>query len=294
MYALIPQFSLCDIRRYLYQLSLARSCFPVLPISHHSPIVHCWEDGMDDTDWLELLSPFTAVKTLHGSKQLAGHIALAVDGISGEMIPEVLPALVSLSLEDQTVRSVEQFIAVRRLSGHPVTFVGQGDIEVVTAPDNTQNDVLSWTSQDPRQSQLFSPWGVVYRFQTDTNAQGKSTTTLWRAVRANREDRVARLAWSPGGGLGHAVIGKNVIIPMADLYRWRPATNSPDVVLQDPNDDVIAFIRPTRPTRHQMGEVYAELHLVRSAGAGVVTHPPLMDMVTVTAMLYRFASAFNL
>ena len=26
------------------------------------------------------------------------------------------------------------------------------------------NHVLSWTSQDPRQSQLFNPWGVVYRF----------------------------------------------------------------------------------------------------------------------------------
>jgi len=89
-----------------------------------------------------------------------------------------------------------------------------------------QNDVLSWTSQDPRQSQLFSPWGVVYRFQvciidiayapmalihlsqTETNAQGQSTTTVWRAIRANREDRVAKLEWGPGGGLGRAVIGK--------------------------------------------------------------------------------------
>jgi hypothetical protein len=91
---------------------------------------------------------------------------------------------------------------------------------------SNQNDVLSWTSQDPRQSQLFSPWGVVYRFQvciidiacipmaliqlpqTETNAQGQSTTTVWRAIRANREDRVAKLEWAPGGGLGRAVIGK--------------------------------------------------------------------------------------
>jgi hypothetical protein len=89
-----------------------------------------------------------------------------------------------------------------------------------------QNDVLSWTSQDPRQSQLFSPWGVVYRFQvrviehrcalmvlisdsqTETNAQGQSTTTVWRAIRANKEDRVAKLEWAAGGGLGRAVIGK--------------------------------------------------------------------------------------
>lgn len=93
--------------------------------------------------------------------------------------------------------------------------------------NNTQDDVLSWTSQDPRQSQLFSQWGVVvYRFQvcmidiahtsmsssnppqTETNAQGQSVTTLWRAIRSNKEDRVAKLEWAPGGGFGRAVIGK--------------------------------------------------------------------------------------
>ena len=28
-----------------------------------------------------------------------------------------------------------------------------------------QNEVLSWTSQDPRESQLFNSWGLLYRFQ---------------------------------------------------------------------------------------------------------------------------------
>jgi hypothetical protein len=46
------------------------------------------------------------------------------------------------------------------------------------------------------------------------------------------------------------------------------------VQLQDPNNNVIAFVRPTRPTRYQgLGDVYAELHFVRSAGAGVVVCP---------------------
>ena len=123
---------------------------------------------------------------------------------------------------------------------------------------------------------------------------------------------MAQLDWAPDGGLGRAVIGKNVI-PMADLlhrdprmpnsrvfngpdgfqYKWT-STNSKDIVLQDPNDNVIAFVRPTRSTHYQIGDVYAELHFVRSAGAGVVMHPPLMDTVTVTAMLYRFSLAFNL
>lgn len=34
---------------------------------------------------------------------------------------------------------------------------------------------------------------------------------------------------------------------------------------------MIAFVRPTRPTRYQgLGDVYAELHFVPRAGAGVV------------------------
>ncbi|OBZ76199.1 hypothetical protein A0H81_03580 [Grifola frondosa] len=148
------------------------------------------------------------------------------------------------------------------------------------------NEVLSWTSQDPRQSQLFGSYGVLYRFQTDTNNQGQSVTTLWRAIRANKEDRVAKLEWASNGGLGRAST-----LPMADLvrpvpgisncrvfngpdgyqYRWRPAGNSyNDVVLQDHNDNVIAFFRPTRPARYNIGEVHGELHFVRNAGAGVV------------------------
>jgi len=44
--------------------------------------------------------------------------------------------------------------------------------------------------------------------QTVVGNSGQSTTTLWRAVRANREDRVAKLEWASTGGLGRAVIGK--------------------------------------------------------------------------------------
>jgi hypothetical protein len=88
-----------------------------------------WKDSMDDTDWLGLLRSFTAVKMLHTSKQLAGHIALALDDIGGEMITEVLPALASLSFEDKPVSSVERFLAARKISGHPITFVDSGRCE---------------------------------------------------------------------------------------------------------------------------------------------------------------------
>ena len=49
---------------------------------------------------------------------------------------------------------------------------------------------------------------LIQHPQTETNAQGQSTTIVWRAIRANKEDRVAKLEWAPGGGLGRAVIGK--------------------------------------------------------------------------------------
>jgi hypothetical protein len=81
-----------------------------------------WQRDMDDTDWLELLRPFAAVKMLHASEQLAKQIALALDDVTEEMVTEVLPSLNSLWLDDQQVTSVEQFLVVRRISGHPVTF----------------------------------------------------------------------------------------------------------------------------------------------------------------------------
>ncbi|KAJ7499093.1 hypothetical protein FB451DRAFT_25465 [Mycena latifolia] len=175
------------------------------------------------------------------------------------------------------------------------------------------NDILSWTNQDPRESVLFNSWGVLYRFQTTVNPNGQSVTTLWRTIRPNKEDRVAKLEWAANGGLGRVVIGKNTL-PMADLvrtdpriygsrvfngpdglqYRWRPSSNNTDIVLQDSNGVIVAFFRPMRQTRYQIGDVYGELHFLRTAGSGTVMHPPIMDTVTVTAMLYRFCAAWNL
>lgn len=176
----------------------------------------------------------------------------------------------------------------------------------------TSTDVLSWTNKDPRESQLFNSWGVVYRFSTVVGPTGQSVTTLWRSVRTNKEDRVAKLEWASNGGLGRAVIGKNAV-PMADLvrldgfpgarvfygpdglqYRWRPSPPSLDILLEDGGGNVVALFRPTRPTRYQIGDVYGELHFYRNVGAATIMHPPIMDTVTVTAMLYRFCQAFGL
>jgi hypothetical protein len=85
----------------------------------------------DDIDWLELLRPFTAVTILHVSKPFAGRVALALDGVGGEIANELLPALVLLSLEDQPVSSVEKFVAARQLSGHPTMFLDKKGVKSI-------------------------------------------------------------------------------------------------------------------------------------------------------------------
>jgi hypothetical protein len=80
-------------------------------------------EGMDDIEWLQLLLPFSSVKTLFVSREFAGHISRSLEYIAAVMATEVLPALEMLCLEDHTVSSIHEFIAIRRESGHPVTIV---------------------------------------------------------------------------------------------------------------------------------------------------------------------------
>jgi hypothetical protein len=91
---------------------------------------------------------------------------------------------------------------------------------------------------------MFSPWGVVYRFATEY-LPGKVVTSLFRAARPGKEDRVARLEWDNSAGtLGKAVIGMphfsftfglqrrstlaidpgRATMPMADLIKKDSAT----------------------------------------------------------------------
>ena len=60
---------------------------------------------------------------LHVSEELAGHVALVLEGITWEMVAGVLPKLDLICLESQPASSVEKFVAARRLSGCPVTVI---------------------------------------------------------------------------------------------------------------------------------------------------------------------------
>jgi hypothetical protein len=83
-----------------------------------------WLDDIEDSKWLELLHPFTAVKDLHLSKEFAPRIAPYLQGLVGGRTMEVLPALQNLLLSKDPSgplkESIGKFVAARQLSNHPV------------------------------------------------------------------------------------------------------------------------------------------------------------------------------
>ncbi|KAI0251638.1 hypothetical protein BJV78DRAFT_1209556 [Lactifluus subvellereus] len=82
------------------------------------------EDDMDHARWLEIFRPFIALQSLRIKPGVVPFIAPALQELTGDRVMEVLPALHSISLGNASgsaARALDQFIAARQLSGHPVT-----------------------------------------------------------------------------------------------------------------------------------------------------------------------------
>ena len=84
-------------------------------------------DAIENTQWLQLLLPFTAVKNLHLSKEFAPGIAGALQELTGGRITEVLPSLQNIFVEGLRVErsgplreNIEPFVTARQLSDHPI------------------------------------------------------------------------------------------------------------------------------------------------------------------------------
>ena len=91
--------------------------------SLHSPPI--WKD-IENSEWLDLLFPLTAVKNLYLSKEFAPHIAPALQELTEGRRTEVLPALQNVLLEGfqpsvPVQEGIGQFISARQLTNHPVT-----------------------------------------------------------------------------------------------------------------------------------------------------------------------------
>jgi F-box-like len=114
--------------------SLSQICTSSLPLLSTTENLYIHEhlqsqldgkDGIEDTEWLELLLPFTAVKDLYLSKQFAPRITPALQELTGGRTVELLPTLQNLFLEgfqpsEPVHEGIAQFISARQLTKHPV------------------------------------------------------------------------------------------------------------------------------------------------------------------------------
>ena len=81
-----------------------------------------WQDDIEDSQWLEVLHPFTAVEDLFLSREFTSRIAPALHDLSGE----VLPSLQNILLEDLHPsapvqgEAIGKFVAARQLAGHHI------------------------------------------------------------------------------------------------------------------------------------------------------------------------------
>ena len=111
-----------------------------------------WTDGIETTEWLDLLRPFTAVKNLYLSKQISARIAPALRDLAGARTTEVLPTLKNVFLEgfqssEPVQEDIAQFISARRLTNHPVTTsVWDRDLVRDVSPSARQYNSASATS----------------------------------------------------------------------------------------------------------------------------------------------------
>ena len=83
------------------------------------------DDEIEDTLWLQLLLPYTAVKDLYLSKVFAPSIAAALKELVGGRIIEMLPSLQNIFVEELESsgpfqENIGQFVAARQLSVHPI------------------------------------------------------------------------------------------------------------------------------------------------------------------------------
>ena len=82
-----------------------------------------WQDDIDNSQWLEFLRPFTAVKGFYLPKIFVPLVVPALQELV--RATEVLPALQTLFLDkphpsDPVQEAIGQFVSARQLSGHPI------------------------------------------------------------------------------------------------------------------------------------------------------------------------------
>ncbi|KAI0288127.1 hypothetical protein BC826DRAFT_710132 [Russula brevipes] len=93
----------------------------------YPPLESQEEDGIVSAQFLALLQPFTAVRSLRVPRSLVPFIATALQGLIGPRATEVLPHLHDIFLGSVIVpEAIRPFVDARRLSGHPIVICHWG------------------------------------------------------------------------------------------------------------------------------------------------------------------------
>jgi hypothetical protein len=126
-----PDWQLSSIEQVCNSLHLLSTVEDLHIARRYSQLV--WkDDAIENTLWLQLLLPFTAVKNLYLSKEFAPGIAATLRELVGGRITEVLPSLQNIFVEGLESlgpfqENVGRFVTARQLSGHPVAAISVWD-----------------------------------------------------------------------------------------------------------------------------------------------------------------------
>ena len=149
----------------------------------HRFLERIWKnDAIENTLWLQLLLPFTAVKNLYLSKEFVPGIAAALRELTKGRITGVLPGLQNIFVEghessEHFQADIEQFIAARQLSGHYVALSHwPGDKNTDTNHELNESDAFSYI--DTVQAQ-FNDRPDVYDFFLDILRDFKSDVYVY-------------------------------------------------------------------------------------------------------------------
>jgi hypothetical protein len=120
-----PDWQLSSIEQICNSSLRPLSTVEGLFIDHEYSQLVWKNDAIENTLWLQLLLPFTAMKNLYLSKEFAPGIAAGLQELVGGRIAEVLPSLQNIFVEGLEPwgpfqENIGQFVAARRLSGHPI------------------------------------------------------------------------------------------------------------------------------------------------------------------------------
>ena len=106
------------------------SCLPPLPtldlhIDGNPHYRQHWQANVENAPWLRLLRPFTSVKNLYLSEEIARRIVPALQELVGVRATEVLPALENIFLEEgqrsgPVQEGIQEVVTVRQATNHPI------------------------------------------------------------------------------------------------------------------------------------------------------------------------------